>query len=551
MLFLKQILCLVYINAKKQKGKHWIDACSLSPAVGQKKNNHKNCYLWECVKFWTMKTTIRRFPIGVQTFDKIIEDNYLYIDKTGYIDEIANKYQYVFLSRPRRFGKSLLSSTFHCYFEGRKELFEGLKAGEVKKEWTKHPVFHFDMSTAKHLDEEQLVRTLGYKLEGYEAIYGKLPNVDEVDVNARLEFLIKAAFEQTGQQAVIIIDEYDAPLLDVMNDKGKLPVLRQIMRNFYSPIKSLDPYLRFVFLTGINKFAQLSIFSELNNLKNISMMPQYSAICGISQTELENDMEPEVQALADEQGITFAEAIGHLKANYDGYHFCGKSEDIYNPYSLLNALSDKNFGSYWFDTGTPTYLIERLRKNPIDETTLDNIPLVPQSDFDVSPEISENSLPMLYQTGYLTIKSYDERMQLYTLGYPNKEVKIGFTRGLLGEYPSKTSTASGFVAHFYAAMDSQDIDLAMEKLQAYLAGIPNDLENKTEKHYQTIIYLIFSLLGFYIRTEVKSAIGRADAVCYTDNCIYVFEFKVDGSAEDALKQIDDKGYMLPYKFEEG
>ena len=514
-------------------------------------SNHKNCYLWECEKFWIMETTIRRFPIGIQTFDKIIEGNYLYIDKTGYIDDIANKYQYVFLSRPRRFGKSLLSSTFHCYFEGRKDLFEGLKAGEVKKEWTKYPVFHFDMSTAKHLNEEQLVRTLGYKLEEYEAIYGKLPNVDDVDVNARLEFLIKAAFEQTGQQAVIIIDEYDAPLLDVMNDRDKLPVLRQIMRNFYSPIKSLDPYLRFVFITGINKFAQLSIFSELNNLKNISMMPQYSAICGISQTELENDMEPEVQALADEQGITFAEAIGHLKANYDGYHFCGKSEDIYNPYSLLNALSDRNFGSYWFDTGTPTYLVERLRKNPIDETTLDKIPLVPQSDFDVSPEISENSLPMLYQTGYLTIKSYDERMQLYTLGYPNKEVKIGFTRGLLGEYPSKTGTASGFVAHFYAAMDSQDIDLAMEKLQAYLAGIPNDLENKTEKHYQTIIYLIFSLLGFYIRTEVKSAIGRADAVCYTDNCIYVFEFKVDGSAEDALKQIDDKGYMLPYKFEEG
>ena len=354
-----------------------------------------------------METTIRRFPIGIQTFAVIISGKYLYIDKTGYVNDIADKYKYVFLSRPRRFGKSLLSSTFHCYFEGRKELFEGLKAGEVKKEWTKHPVFHFDMSTAKHLNEEQLVRTLGYKLEGYEAIYGKLPNVDEVDVNARLEFLIKAAFEQTGQQAVIIIDEYDAPLLDVMNDKGKLPVLRQIMRNFYSPIKSLDPYLRFVFITGINKFAQLSIFSELNNLKNISMMPQYSAICGISQTELENDMEPEVQALADEQGITFAEAIGHLKANYDGYHFCGKSEDIYNPYSLLNALSDKNFGSYWFDTGTPTYLVERLRKNPIDETTLDNIPLVPQSDFDVSPEISENSLPMLYQTGYLTIKSYD------------------------------------------------------------------------------------------------------------------------------------------------
>lgn len=498
-----------------------------------------------------METTIRRFPIGIQTFDKIISGKYLYIDKTGYVNDIADKYKYVFLNRPLGFGKSLLSSTLHCYFEGRKDLFEGLKAGEVKKEWTKHPVFHFDMSTAKHLNEEQLVRTLGYKLEEYEAIYGKLPNVDDIDVNARLEFLVKAAFEQTGQQAVIIIDEYDAPLLDVMNDKGKLPALRQIMRNFYSPIKSLDPYLRFVFITGINKFAQLSIFSELNNLQNISMMPEYSALCGISQAELENNMKNEVQALADKQKVSYEDALALLKANYDGYHFCEESEDIYNPFSLIKSLNEKRFGSYWFDTGTPTYLIERLRKNPIDETTLDNIPLVPQSDFDVSPEISENSLPMLYQTGYLTIKSYDERMQLYTLGYPNKEVKIGFTRGLLGEYPSNTGTASGFVAHFYAAMDSQDIDLAMEKLQAYLAGIPNDLENKTEKHYQTIIYLIFSLLGFYIRTEVKSAIGRADAVCYTDNCIYVFEFKVDGSAEDALKQIDDKGYMLPYKFEEG
>jgi len=251
------------------------------------------------------------------------------------------------------------------------------------------------------------------------------------------------------------------------------------------------------------------------------------------------------------QKLSYEEALTKLKENYDGYHFCENSEDIYNPFSLLNALADRRFGSYWFDTATPTYLVERLKRNPIDETTLDRMQYVPQSDFDVSPEISDNSLPMLYQTGYLTIKSYDPRMQLYTLGYPNKEVKIGFTRGLLNEYPSKTGPASGFVAQFYAAMDSKDINLAMEKLQAYLAGIPNDLENKSEKHFQTIIYLIFSLLGFYIQTEVKTAIGRADAVCRTDNGIYVFEFKVDGSAEDALKQIDEKGYMLPYKFEDG
>ena len=492
-----------------------------------------------------------KYPIGIQTFGEIVEGGYLYIDKTGFVHDLAETYKYVFLSRPRRFGKSLLSSTFHCYFEGRKELFEGLKAGDLKKEWKRHPVFHFDMSTAKHVNEEQLLRQLDYKLSEYERVYGKNQNVDKVDVNARLEVLVKEAFAQTGQPAVLIIDEYDAPLLDVMNDKVRLPSLRQIMRNFYSPIKSLDPYLRFVFITGINKFAQLSIFSELNNLHNISMMQEYSAICGISQAELESCMQDAVMALADKQKVSYNEALALLKDNYDGYHFCDESEDIYNPFSLLNALSDRRFGSYWFDSGTPTYLVERLRRNPIDETTLDNIPLVPQSDFDVSPELSDNSLPMLYQTGYLTIKSYDGRMQLYTLGYPNREVKIGFTRGLLGEYPSKAGTASGFVAHFYAAMDSQDIDLAMEKLQAYLAGIPNDLENKTEKHYQTIIYLIFSLLGFYIRTEVKSAIGRADAVCYTDNCVYVFEFKVDGSAEEALRQIDEKGYMLPYKLEEG
>lgn len=496
-----------------------------------------------------MEKGFKRFPIGIQTFSEIVTENYVYVDKTGYVHDLATSYKYVFLSRPRRFGKSLLSSTFHSYFEGRKELFDGLEAGRLNAEWRRHPVFHFDMSTAKHLNEEQLTGELSLQLLGYEKIYGK--GEGETFVNQRLTGLVKRAVEQTGEKAVIIIDEYDAPLLDVMNDKERLPSMRQIMRNFYSPIKSLDPYLRFVFITGINKFAQLSVFSEINNLKNISMTPKYSSICGISQTELERDLKGQVQALADEQRINYEEAIAQLKFNYDGYHFCGESEDIYNPFSLINALSDRAIGNYWYDSGTPTYLIERLRRNPIDETALDKVAFVPQSDFDVSPELSDNSLPMLYQTGYLTIKEYNPRMQLYTLGYPNREVKIGFTRGLLGEYPSKVGTASGFVAQFYAAMDSRDINLAMEKMQAYLAGIPNDLENKSEKHYQTIIYLIFSLLGFYIRTEVKSAVGRADAVCYTDNGIYVFEFKVDRSAEEALKQIDDKGYMLPFKFEAG
>ncbi len=490
-----------------------------------------------------------KYPIGIQTFSNIVEGGYLYIDKTGFVHDLAGNYKYVFLSRPRRFGKSLLSSTIHSYFAGEEELFKGLKAGKLKKEWARHPVFHFDMSTAKHLNEEQLLRTLCYKLDEYEKIYGKDAGISEDDVNARFERLVKVAAGQTGEKAVIIIDEYDAPLLDVMNDSGRLAPMRQIMRNFYSPIKSLDPYLRFVFITGINKFAQLSIFSELNNLQNISMMPEYSAICGISQNEIETQMQESVRRMAESLGLSYEETLEELKHNYDGYHFSRQSEDIYNPFSLIKSLDARDFGSYWFDTGTPTYLLERLKNSEIDETTLDNMPMIPESDFDVSPEISDNALPMLYQTGYLTIKEYDRDLHLYTLGYPNKEVKIGFTQGLLAQYKNREMTGSGFVAKFYAAMYRHDIDMALTLMQSYLAGIPYDLENKSEKHFQTIIYLIFSLLGYYTRAEVKSAVGRADAVCRTKDRIYVFEFKVDGSADEALRQIDEKGYLIPYRFE--
>ena len=493
-----------------------------------------------------------RYPIGIQTFRDIVEGGYVYVDKTGYVADLADNYRYVFLSRPRRFGKSLMSSTFHSYFAGEKELFGKLRAGEMNSDWRRrHPVFHFDMSTAKHMSEEQLVRNLGYKLSEYEKEYGNDPEIARDDVNARLERLIKEAVGRTGEKAVIIIDEYDAPLLDVMNDKERLVPMRQIMRNFYSPIKSLDPYLRFVFITGINKFAQLSIFSELNNLQNISMMPEYSAICGVSQHELESQMLDSVVQFAQRLKITEEEALVRLKENYDGYHFSHESEEIYNPFSLIKALNAGEFGSYWFESGTPTYLIERLEKHPIDESELDRMTEVSKSDFDVSPEISDNSLPMLYQTGYLTIKGYNPEDDSYTLGYPNKEVKIGFIRDLLARYKSADGMSSSFVLKFNKALKEKDIDSALTLMRSFLAGIPNDLENKSEKHYQTIIYLIFSLLGYYIQSEVKSAIGRADAVCRTKDRIYVFEFKVDESAEDALRQIDEKGYLIPYKAEAG
>ena len=488
-----------------------------------------------------------RYPIGIQTFRNIIEGGYLYIDKTGFVHDLAENYKYVFLSRPRRFGKSLLSSTIHSYFAGDAELFNGLKAGELKKDWTRHPVFHFDMSTAKHCDEEQLTSELNLKLVRYEDLYGKGEN--EEKINQRFEGLVHRAVEQTGEKAVIIIDEYDAPLLDVVNDQERLTPMRQIMRNFYSPIKSLDPYLRFVFITGITKFAQLSIFSELNNLKNISMMPRYSAVCGISQEELVTQMNIPVQDMADELGISFDAALEKLKSNYDGYHFCAKSEDIYNPFSLLNSLSDKMFGSYWFDTATPTFLIERMRENPISENLLDRMNEIARSDFDVSPEFSDSILPLLYQTGYLTIKGYSTEDESYTLGYPNREVREGFLKGLLNSYRGSEGMSASFVLQFNRALKNNDIDGALERMRSFLAGIPYDLENKSEKHFQTIIYLIFSLLGYYTQAEVKSAVGRADAVCRTKDRVYVFEFKVDGSAEEALRQIDEKGYLIPYRFE--
>ena len=486
-----------------------------------------------------------KYPIGVQTFDKIIDGGYLYIDKTGIIHELVETYSYVFLNRPRRFGKSLLSSTIHSYFAGDQELFEGLEAGKRKKEWTRHPVLHFDMSTAKHCSEAELLEELDKKLYNYEQSYGR--GEKDININQRLEGLVHRAVEQTGEKAVVIIDEYDAPLLDVVNNRERLSPMRQIMRNFYSPIKSLDPYLRFVFITGITKFAQLSIFSELNNLQNISMLPEYSAICGITSSEIDSKMKEPVQGLARKMGISYEEALKVLKDNYDGYHFCEESEDIYNPFSLMKALAAQKIGSYWFETGTPTFLIERLREIPVEDNLLDRMTEIAQSDFDISPEFTDSILPLLYQTGYLTIKAYCPEDDSYTLGYPNREVREGFLKGLLNSYRGSEGMSASFVLQFNKALKTNDINGAMERLHSFLAGIPYDLENKTEKHFQTIIYLIFSLLGYYTRAEVKSAAGRADAVCWTKDRTYVFEFKLDGSADQALRQIDDKGYLIPYK----
>ena len=373
-----------------------------------------------------MAIIVNKYPVGIQTFEKIREKGYLYIDKTQYILDFREKgMKYVFLNRPGRFGKSLFASTLHAYFEGRKELFEGLAIADYEKDWVKHPVLHFDLSGAKHMGVEQLERYLADMLEEQEMHWGYKTHL--VDANLRLKDLVEKAYKQTGEKVVVIIDEYDAPLLDVVHEKENLQPLRRIMQNFYSPLKMLDPYLEFTFITGITKFAQLSIFSELNNLDNISMYNQYSAICGISKKELTTQMKPDVEALGEALDMTYEECLAELTRFYDGYQFSEKSEDVFNPFSLLKALNARKIAPYWFGSGTPTYLIKTLQKYHVNVMNIEKISC-DVDDFDVFPELMTSALPMLYQGGYLTIKKYNPILHRYTLDYPNEEVKIGMLK---------------------------------------------------------------------------------------------------------------------------
>ena len=495
-----------------------------------------------------MSETVNIYPVGIQTFEKIREGNYLYVDKTKYIvDFRKKKMSYVFLSRPRRFGKSLFASTLQAYFEGRRELFDGLAIADYEKEWIKHPVLHFDMSTAKHMDMSGLLSELNLKLLQYEKIYGREEGAE--NPNQRLECLVKRAYEQTGQKVVLIIDEYDAPLLDVVHEKDNLQSLRLVMQNFYSPIKSLDPFFEFVFITGITKFSQLSIFSELNNLENISMFDQYSAICGISKTELTTAMKPDVEGLGKALGLTYDECLEELRRYYDGYHFSNHSEDVFNPFSLIRALNGQQIDSYWFGSGTPSYLIKSLQKYHVNVMDIE-MKGVSVDDFDVSPEQMTSALPLLYQSGYLTIKKYSPITKSYQLGYPNMEVKVGMLKSLAPNYLSPVSVDNnGLVAEFIELLYDEDVEGAMVRLKAYLSSISNRLSNKNERDFQTVFYLIFNLMGALIRVEEDSAIGRADAVLHLPTAVYVFELKYDGSATDALRQIDEKGYLIPYSAE--
>ena len=490
------------------------------------------------------KRQMKRLPVGIQTFEKIIDGDYLYIDKTRYIWNMIHLGSYVFLSRPRRFGKSLLISTLQAYFEGRKELFKGLYIDSVEKEWTEYPVLRFDMSMGKHMEREQLERYLIYILGENEKRFGITS--DHPDPNVRMTNLISQVHEKTGRKVVVLIDEYDAPLLDVVHEDTKLPVLRNVMRNFYSPLKAADPYLQFVFLTGITKFSQLSIFSELNNLTNISMDPEFSGLCGITKEEVLTQAQDYIEAIGTANDWTREETIDKLTQQYDGYHFSAQSSDIFNPFSLLQAFNKKRIDNYWFASGTPTYLIEMLRKfNVVPSKIGHNRSLA--SAFDAPTERMKTILPLLYQSGYITIKDYNQATGIYTLDIPNNEIRVGLMESLLPNYVAEYADDGGTtVGDMYMALLNDDLDEMMRVLQAYLLTIPYCDNTNYEGHYQQLFYVIFSLFGRYVDVEVRTPTGRVDMVMRASNAIYVFELKLDRSADSAVEQINTKEYASRY-----
>ena len=483
------------------------------------------------------------YPIGMQTFSEIREEDFLYVDKTEYIYRMTHTSgKYFFLSRPRRFGKSLLVSTMQSYFEGKKELFKGLAIEKLEKDWTEYPVLHFSLAGGKHMEKDQLVRYLLYILKVNEEKFGIVN--DSPDPNVRMLNLIKTVYEQTGQKVVVLIDEYDAPLLDVVHEDTSLGVLREVMRNFYSPLKDSDRMLRFVFLTGITKFSQLSIFSELNNITNVSMHQEYAGICGITKEDLLDKFDEDIDVLAGRLGLTHEQALSKLKENYDGYHFTWPSSDIFNPYSLLNCLAEGQMNSYWFGSGTPTYLLNMMRKYDFTPIDLGEQMDASKDDFDAATETMTTIMPLLYQSGYITIKNYDPETELYTLALPNKEVRIGLYRSMLPYYlAAKSAMCNTTVAKMSSLINKGNMDGALQLLKTFWETVPYCDNTDYEGHYQQTMYIIFALLtNFRILVEQHTFRGRTDITMETKDTIYVIELKFNKSAQEALDQINNKHY---------
>jgi len=487
----------------------------------------------------------RRLPVGIQTFSEIREGNYLYVDKTALIYELTQELKYVFLSRPRRFGKSLLMSTLEAYFQGRKELFKGLAIEQLEQEWKSYPVFHLDLNTSKYETPESLVNVLDAFLDSLEQKYGKRDK--EKDLAMRFNGLVQRAAEQEGSRVVILIDEYDKPMLYAIGNEALQEAFRSELKAFYSVLKSQDRNIHFAFLTGVTKFGKVSVFSDLNHLFDISMNKQFAAICGFTEQEIRDLFQPEVDALAQENGITTEETYARLRLNYDGYHFNRfQKEGIYNPFSLLCTFQNRAFSDYWFETGTPTYLATLLQQfnYKLDELTEEQ---VTEDVLNCIDPTSRNPIPVIYQSGYLTISGYDEEFELYSLGFPNKEVERGFTRFLIPFYtPMNVNRGPMTITQLVRDIRAGQPEAFMQRLQAIFADNDYQIVGKRELYFHNAIAIIFKMLSFNVQTERPANGGRMDMIVTTADHIYIFEFKIDKSADEALRQIKEKGYHKPF-----
>ena len=486
-----------------------------------------------------------KYPIGIQNFEKIRREGYAYVDKTALMYKMVSEGSYYFLSRPRRFGKSLMVSTLEAFFSGKQELFDGLYAGTVDWEWKEYPILHLDLNVKKYETKEDLDKILNRHLEQWEQRYDS-PYGDR-DLEERFLHVVELAHQKTNVPVVILVDEYDKPLLQAIGNEALQTEYRNTLKAFYSVLKSCDAHIKFAFLTGVTKFGKVSVFSDLNNLKDITMLPSYSNICGITERELHDNFDEGVKELAENNSMTREECYERLRRDFDGYHFNEYTkEGIYNPFSVLNTLDNKVFRDYWFETGTPSFLVYQLKKTcyPLEDMTTEELSTDTLNSIDI---MDQNPLPLLYQSGYLTLKSYDKRFDSYILGFPNREVEQGFIKYLLPFYTPQTDNKSMFaITRFVKDVESGDAEGFMHRLQDFFAGGDYQVVGNTEKYFQNTLYVFFRLLGFYVNVERHTTGGRMDILIETPDYIYILELKVNQTAAVALQQIEEKGYAQPF-----
>lgn len=485
-----------------------------------------------------------KYPIGIQNFEEIRTKGFAYVDKTRLLFKLVDEGKYYFLSRPRRFGKSLLLSTIESFFQGRKDLFEGLAIEKLEGKWESHPIMHLDLNTERYDTKEALDNRLSLALSGWEELYGSNPN--EKSLSSRFEGVIARAAKHTGRQVVILVDEYDKPMLQAIGNEALQTEYRATLKAFYGALKSCDRHIRFAFLTGVTKFGKVSVFSDLNNLFDISFDKRYVSICGITESELLTQFDTGVETLAKANGMSKGECYARLKHDFDGYHFEWNTEGIYNPFSLLNTLSSCQFRDYWFETGTPTFLVHQLQKTNyrLEEMTEEPLTADTLNSIDI---MDENPLPLLYQSGYLTIKDYDPEFKTFLLDFPNREVRDGFIKYLVPFYMPKKSDKSTFdISNFVREVRSGDAEGFMRRLEAFFANGDYALMGDRELYFHNAMYVFFTLLGLYVEVERHTTNGRMDILVQTKDFIYIFELKIDQSAEIALRQIEDRGYANPF-----